>query len=348
MKEEKSDKKALLENVRLVINTACRVVAFPENVKHSIDNEGRVIISLNYSKPDIGEMNLQYTLPENRLAEILEKDAIKFCSEVSINEAEQASRLLLNARLTAFLRSLPIEIEQSFDDLWDIANLLYDGLAKKGKSIETLPREKQTELANEFADKRRAKAKKVIEEFLELKGETTLHWNSLQNIISYFYDLLLPKWQEAKRIYKQNAKEEHWQVKVDESIDIHLPGDLLTRLSNLDMYESEPSYIAALHSARICMMPEKGRFSIKDPRGFEKRINKSRKWMKENIEQTSTLIYMVEEKAERIRMRTPWEVISKIFLFPQQIKDFYLENSSYFDNFFYLSYLKKLSKELDM
>jgi hypothetical protein len=252
-----------------------------------------------------------------------------------------AAVVFLFWQIDIFLSTFLLEIEQSFEGLWDITNLVYAKADKEGKVFENLRREDQTALVNEFTEIRQKRAKEVIKRFQSTRNEKIHRWDSLQHILSLFYDLLLPKWQKAKFCYKQNRKHTDWQQRVDKLIDVHLPSDLLEKFGKKG--DNEPSFLAAQHAARICLMPVKGRFSLENPRGFNSRIAESRKWMQEKPEQAAELVKSVVRRISRLRtypmFRQFWEN-----------QDFFLARGvpreiviSYLDEFFFLTREKILS-----
>jgi hypothetical protein len=303
IESEKLNQQELLDIVRKVIELVCLVTYFPEYVSFSKDDIGRTIFSVKLVNPLLGDMSFQYILPELRLIEYL-KTYIQICSVLPQEQISAASQAFLKREIRVFLTSFLLETVENFRNMWDISDLFVEKTSLIIRK-DNLTRGEQTALVNEFARNRKLLAKKLFENFLSERNKEEFHWNSLQNIIAHFYDFLLPKWQAAKALYKQNKQAVLWKQYIymwGLQRNVHFPAELLEKLADLDNYESEPSYIAAQHAAKICRMPTSGRFSIKDSSGFERRIARSRKWMKANPVQVEELFYFMAVRTFTMRV----------------------------------------------
>lgn len=81
------------------------------------------------------------------------------------------------------------------------------------------------------------------------------------------YQFLLPKWQDAKRVFKQNGHRTKWKAIIESAVEgVQLPDDLLSRLAGPQAAlsnevqagvlrtgaDSSPSNLAIEHAARLC------------------------------------------------------------------------------------------------
>lgn len=97
-----------------------------------------------------------------------------------------------------------------------------------------------------------------------------------RNLLAYFYDVYLPKWQNAKKCFRRNQQFDKWPEIVGLAFDL-LPSDLILRLKDADPYRSMASAIALEHAARLVGFPD----DSLGTRALQKHLFESRAWGKE-------------------------------------------------------------------
>ena len=272
MTDEELDKK-----VWEIIKEEIENIDLPDYVKFEESENGHITFKLDFKSNENGEMNVSYKPPVEMAKHLLtpsEKGIEIFKSE---KLAEEFVLIIATSYLKSWLISFAVEIESAFSELCLAPKLFHNNLVN-AKNKEDFAR--NTDIVSKYLKLKNQKAQKTIRQIIETKDKITLPKKRLRLLFAHFYELILPKWKEAKAFYEKNKQYDKWQEMMYLAIDEVFPPDLINKLADPDPYEAMPSTLALEQAARLCDF-DSCSLSL---RTKQKYLEESRQWIKEQGE----------------------------------------------------------------
>lgn len=273
MTDEELDKK-----VWEIIREEIENIELPDYVKFEESENGHIIFKLDFNSTVNGEMNVIYKLPVEMAKHLLTPSEKGIEALKSHDLAEEFVSILARSYIKNWLISFAVEIETAFSLLYLIPNLFYEKLmnSKPGEYLK-----QNNELRAKYLKHKNQSSQKIIKDVIKKRDEVELSTKRVRLILAHFYDLVFPKWKEAKSFYDKNKQYDKWREMLDLAVDVVFPSDLIDKLADLDSYEAMPSNIALEQAARLCDFAP---YSL-SLRTKQKYLEESRAWIKKNGEE---------------------------------------------------------------
>lgn len=261
-----------------IIKSASEHVTLPNFVTFSVNENGNCSLLFQLSSLESGDLSVKYNFPLDRIKKILTPNEKQIKVAGNDRAAVEILEVLTRLYLINFFRTFPFEIENLFNNLWQIPELLKNApINKEVDNSKTLMVRRRI-LRRNLGESRKRQTEELLKHFFY--NETILHDPTLRNknVIAYFYDQLLPKWRQAVQFYEQNKIYGRWREMLSMAFGPIFPKDLIERLSDPDPYVSMASSLAIEHAARQCHIPP----DSLSRRCLQNYLKMSKEWMDKN------------------------------------------------------------------